>query len=164
MTGGNRATSHEGPRLHFRCAGRLGGPLITITEKSRSAVLALTELAQRGSAGPVPILEVAEARGIPLHFLEQLFAGLRRAGVLQSQRGVKGGYSFRRAPAEVTILDVVETVDGRLAPPGGAGAGEGTESVWSEARAGLAELLSGLTIADMVEREARLQSAPMFHI
>ena len=93
--------------------------LITITEKSRSAVLALAELAERGSAGPVPILEVAEARGIPLHFLEQLFAGLRRAGVLQSQRGVKGGYSFRRPPAEITILEVVETVNGRITPPNG---------------------------------------------
>lgn len=112
----------------------------------------------------MPILEVAEARAIPLHFLEQLFAGLRRAGILQSQRGVKGGYSFRRPPAEVTILEVVETVDGRLTPPGGPGAGEGADSVWGEARAGLADLLSGLTIADMVEREARIQSAPMFHI
>jgi Rrf2 family protein len=138
--------------------------VITITEKSRSAVLALTELAQRGSAAPVPILEVAEARGIPLHFLEQLFAGLRRAGILQSQRGVKGGYSFRRPPTEVTILEVVETVDGRITSPAGSGPPEGADSVWAEARAGLAELLSGLTVADMVEREARFQSAPMFHI
>jgi len=139
--------------------------VITITEKSRSAVLALTELAQRGSSAPVPILEVAEARGIPLHFLEQLFAGLRRAGILQSQRGVKGGYSFRRPPSQISILDVVETVDGRIASsPGGGGSAEGTESVWAEARATLAGLLSGLTIAEMVEREARIQSAPMFHI
>ena len=139
--------------------------MIAITEKSRSAVLALTELAQRGSSAPVPILEVAEARGIPLHFLEQLFAGLRRAGILQSQRGVKGGYSFRRPPAEITILDVVETVDGRIGSPAGAAVTvEGTESVWAEARATLAELLGALTIADMVEREARVQSAPMFHI
>jgi DNA-binding IscR family transcriptional regulator len=64
----------------------------------------------------------------------------------------------------VTVLEVVETVDGRLAPPRGQGAAEGAESVWAEARASLGELLSGLTIADMVEREARLQSAPMFHI
>jgi Rrf2 family transcriptional regulator, cysteine metabolism repressor len=126
-------------------------------------VLALTELAQRGQSGPVPILEVAETRGIPLHFLEQVFAGLRRAGILQSQRGVKGGYSFRRPPAEVTILEVVETVDGRLGPEGD-GAGADRDSIWAEARAGLAELLSSLTIADMVDREARLQSAPMFHI
>lgn len=139
--------------------------MITISEKSRSAVLALTELAQRGSGGPVPILEVAEARSIPLHFLEQLFAGLRRAGILQSQRGVKGGYSFRRPPAEVTILEVVETVDGRLGPQGGSSArAEGTESVWTEARMTLSGLLADLTIAEMVEREARMQSAPMFHI
>ena len=138
--------------------------MITITEKSRSAVLALTELAQRGSAAPVPILEVAEARGSPQHYHEQLFAGLRRAGILQSQRGVKGGYSFRRPPTEVTILEVVETVDGRITSPAGSGPPEGADSVWAEARAGLAELLSGLTVADMVEREARFQSAPMFHI
>ena len=112
----------------------------------------------------MPILEIAEARGIPLHFLEQLFAGLRRAGILQSQRGVKGGYSFRRPPAAVTILEVVETVDGRLTSHGAAGAAEGIESVWAEARASLAEHLSSLTVAEMVEREARIQSAPMFHI
>jgi Rrf2 family transcriptional regulator, cysteine metabolism repressor len=127
-------------------------------------VLALTELAQRGSGGPTPILEVAEARRIPLHFLEQLFAGLRRAGVLQSQRGVKGGYSFQRPPSEVTILEVVETVDGRITSPGGRDEPYGSEMVWAQARAALADLLSGLTIADMVEREARLQDAPMFHI
>ena len=87
--------------------------MITITEKSRSAVLALTELAQRGSAAPVPILEVAEARGIPLHFLEQLFAGLRRAGILQSQRGVKGGYSFRRPSTVSTTSRMVTSVGAR---------------------------------------------------
>jgi Rrf2 family protein len=110
----------------------------------------------------VPILEVAESRGIPLHFLEQLFAGLRRAGILQSQRGVKGGYSFRRPPAEVTVLEVVETVDGRLTPPGVEG--DGADSIWIEARAALAGVLGGITIADVQEREARLRSAPMFHI
>ena len=112
----------------------------------------------------MPILEVAEARGIPLHFLEQLFAGLRRAGVLQSQRGVKGGYSFRRAPSEVSILEVVETVDGRLTAPPAADDARGSGFVWAEARTTLADLLVGLTIADMVEREARAQDAPMFHI
>ena len=158
-------TPPPGRRLNSgSVTGFSGVLLITITEKSRSAVLALTELAQRGGSGPVPILEVAEARGIPLHFLEQIFAGLRRAGVLQSQRGVKGGYSFRRSPVEVSILEVVETVDGRITPPGGEDAAWGSESVWTEAQAALADLLGGLTIADMQEREARIQDAPMFHI
>jgi len=137
--------------------------VITISDKSRAAVGALTELARRGESCPVPILEVAERRGVPLHLLEQLFAGLRRAGVLQSQRGVKGGYSFRRPPAEVTLLEVVETVDGRLV---GAAGDDWTASdaVWEQARVRVCELLGELTIADMVEREERAAQAPMFHI
>jgi len=136
--------------------------VITISEKSRAAVQALTELAARGETAPVPILEIAERRGVPLHLLEQLFAGLRRAGVLQSQRGVKGGYSFRRAPAEVSLLEVVETVDGRLS--GADGPTSGCDQVWDDTRRCVAGLLGELTIADMVERENRLTQAPMFHI
>lgn len=138
--------------------------MISISEKSRSAILALTELAQHGGAGPVPILEIAEARRIPVHVLEQLFASLRRAGILASQRGVKGGYSFRRPPEEVTVLEVVETVDGRLGAPQEGTVPGGCESVWAEARALLGDLLGGLTVSDMAEREARLTRAPMFHI
>lgn len=124
-------------------------------------MLALTELAQRGTTNPVPILEIAEARAIPLHFLEQLFAGLRRAGVLQSQRGVKGGYSFRRPPTQVTVLDVVEIVDGQLAANDERPTGE---DIWEEARAALCQVLAGVTVADIVEREARASTAPMFFI
>src|SRR3712207_8060697 len=51
---------------------------------------------------------------VPVQFLEQLFASLRRAGVLRSQRGVKGGYSFAREPGELTVLEVVELLDGPL--------------------------------------------------
>jgi len=140
--------------------------VITITEKSRCAVLALAELARRGSTTPVPILDIAESRGIPLHFLEQLFAGLRRAGILQSQRGVKGGYSFRRPAADITVLEVVEVVDGRLTTADGATepVATGSESVWAEARQALCAVLEAVTITDIVEREARASDAPMFFI
>jgi Rrf2 family cysteine metabolism transcriptional repressor len=136
--------------------------IIAITDKSRSAIIALTELAQRGDGGPVPIIEISEARDIPLHVLEQLFAALRRAGILASQRGVKGGYSFLRPVAEVTLLDVVETVDGRLVPATASPGGE--ESVWDRARSLLVGLLGELTIADMVDQEERMSDAPMFYI
>ncbi|MFN8110539.1 MAG: Rrf2 family transcriptional regulator [Thermoleophilia bacterium] len=136
--------------------------MITITEKSRAAVRALTELAARADAAPVPILEVSERRGVPLHLLEQLFSGLRRAGVLQSQRGVKGGYSFQRDPAEVTLLEVVEIVDGRLGWT--QDAMSGCDQVWQEAKGRLASLLADLTVADMVDLESRTTRAPMFHI
>lgn len=139
--------------------------MIVITEKSRCAVRALTELARRGECGPVPIQDIATTRDIPLHLLEQLFAGMRRAGILQSQRGVKGGYSFARVPAEVTVLEVVETVDGRLAPLAGEdGDPNGCDGPWIEARARLVDLLADISIAEMAERDARLRDAPMFHI
>ena len=60
----------------------------------------------------MPIGELARRRDIPVQFLEQLFATLRRAGVLKSQRGVKGGYTFARPPGEITVLEVVELLDG----------------------------------------------------
>ena len=62
----------------------------------------------------MPIGELARRRDIPVQFLEQLFATLRRAGVLKSQRGVKGGYTFARAAGEITVLEVVELLDGPL--------------------------------------------------
>ena len=85
---------------------------------------------------------------------------------VSTTRGVKGGYSFRRAPAEGTILAVVETGDGRIPPPAGGNDEplDALDGVWAEARAALAALLGGITIADVQEREARLRSAPMFHI
>ncbi|MFN8173491.1 MAG: Rrf2 family transcriptional regulator [Solirubrobacteraceae bacterium] len=129
--------------------------MISITTKSPYAVRALSELARSG-AGPVPIAELARRRDIPPQFLEQLFATLRRAGVLRSQRGVKGGYSFARPPAEVTVLDVVELLDGPL--------GQDAEGVFADAAAAARDLLGTTTIADVAERDAREAGAAMYHI
>jgi Rrf2 family transcriptional regulator, cysteine metabolism repressor len=86
--------------------------VLSITTKSPYAIKALVELGLSGGDAPVPIGELARRREIPVQVLEQLFATLRRAGVLQSQRGVKGGYRFGRPPGELTVLEVVELLDG----------------------------------------------------
>src|SRR6476646_6778714 len=88
--------------------------MLSITSKSPYALKALTELGRTGGDAPVPIGELAKRRDIPVQFLEQLFATLRRSGILQSQRGVRGGYRFARPPSEVTALEVVELLDGPL--------------------------------------------------
>jgi Rrf2 family protein len=134
--------------------------VLTITTKSPYAVRALAELARTGSAGPVPIGEIARRRDIPVQFLEGLFATLRRAGILQSQRGVKGGYSFARAPEDVTVLDVVEALEGRL----GADAAADTADVWTEAIDALRLKLQAITIAEVAQREARAAGASMYYI
>lgn len=133
--------------------------MLAITSKSPYAVRALAELARTATAGPVPIGEVARRRAIPVQFLEGLFATLRRAGILQSQRGVKGGYLFARPPAEVTVLEVVEALDGTL----GAEAAEAGQ-VWVDAVEALRRQLASVTIADVAEREASAAGASMYYI
>jgi Rrf2 family transcriptional regulator, cysteine metabolism repressor len=133
--------------------------MISITTKSPYAVRALAELARRGDAAPVPIGEIARAREIPVQFLEGLFATLRRAGILQSQRGVKGGYSFARQPSEITVLEIVELLEGEL---GADAAANGP--VWTEAVEAVRTVLSATTIADVSDREAQSSGAPMYYI
>jgi Rrf2 family cysteine metabolism transcriptional repressor len=133
--------------------------VLVITSKSPYAVRALSELARRGDAVPVPIGDLARARDIPVQFLEGLFATLRRAGTLQSQRGVKGGYSFARPPSDVTIMEVVDLLEGEL---GAEAAASGP--VWTEAADAVRNVLAATTIADVAEREARDSAAPMYYI
>src|ERR671939_1388109 len=121
--------------------------MLSITTKSPYALRALAELARIGAEAPVPIGELARRREIPVQFLEQLFAVLRRAGVLRSQRGVKGGYSFARPASEITVLEVVELLDG---PVGG-----GAESIFADAAAAARAVLAQHTLADVAERESR---------
>ena len=130
--------------------------MLSITTKSPYAIRALAELARCGGAGPVPIGELARRRDVPVQFLEQLFAVLRRAGILRSQRGVKGGYAFAREPSSVTVLEVVEMLDGPFGRDG--------EGVLADAAAAARDVMAASSIADVVERESREAGAAMYYI
>ncbi len=130
--------------------------MISITTKSPYALSALVELHRQGTSGPVPIAELARRRQIPVQFLEQLFATLRRAGVLRSQRGVKGGYSLARPAEEVTVLELVELLDGPL--------GSQSSGVFAQAAQAAAAVLSDATVASVAEQELRSAGAAMYHI
>ena len=130
--------------------------MISITTKSPYALQALAELGRSGGDGPVPIGELARRRDIPVQFLEQLFATLRRAGVLKSQRGVKGGYTFARPPSEITVLEVVELLEGPL--------GRDADGIFGDAATAARDVLATATIADIVEREARAAGVAMYYI
>jgi Rrf2 family cysteine metabolism transcriptional repressor len=132
--------------------------LLVITAKSAYAVRALAELARRGSA-PVPIGEIAARRDISPQFLESIFVTLRRGGILQSQRGVKGGYSFARPPETVTLLEVVELLEGEV----GAGAAA-LGPPWSEIAEQVRASLGATTVSDVAQREAQEAGAAMYYI
>ena len=129
-----------------------------ITAKSAYAVRALAELARRGGS-PVPIGDVAARRDISPQFLESLFVTLRRGGILQSQRGVKGGYSLAKPAEQVTVLEVVEMLEGEV----GAGSAE-FGPPWSEITEDVRARLAGTTIADVAQREAQQAGAAMYYI
>jgi Rrf2 family protein len=130
--------------------------MISITSKSPYAVLALAELASSAGDDPVPIAELARRRDVPVQFLEQLFAVLRRAGVISSQRGVKGGYRFAREPSQVSVLEIVELLDGPL--------GRDAQGIFADAADAARRVLAQMSITDVVERERREAGAAMYHI
>jgi Rrf2 family cysteine metabolism transcriptional repressor len=129
--------------------------VLSITTKSPYAIAALAELGRAADDGPVPIGELARRRSIPVQFLEQLFATLRRAGMLRSFRGVKGGYTFAVTPDTITVLAVVELLDGPL--------GSGCTGVFADAADAARSVLAATTIADVIEREAR-EGGVMYYI
>ena len=130
--------------------------MLSITTKSPYAIAALAELVRAGDGGLVPIGELARRREIPVQFLEQLFAALRRAGILRSFRGAKGGYSFGRAPETISVLEVVELLDGPI--------GSGASGVFAEAAEAARTVLASVTIAEVAEREAREGGSAMYYI
>lgn len=82
-----------------------------LSTKGRYAVMAMVELASRGDAKPTTLAEIAERQDISLSYLEQLFAKLRRAGIVRSVRGPGGGYVLAFPPRDTRISDIIIAVD-----------------------------------------------------
>ncbi len=84
--------------------------------KSEYGVRVMVELARRGGVQPVALTEIAEHDHMPLAYLEHLVARLRRAGLIESRRGAHGGYLLARPAEQITMAEVVEALEGRIAP------------------------------------------------
>lgn len=141
-----------------------------MSSKSRYALMALVELdlRTRGSGRPVRLIDLAAERGIPEQYLEQLFAALGRAGLIMGRRGVGGGFTFARRPDEMTVLDVVEALDGPRGPADGDGADlpdlSGAGAVWHAAGDAYKGVLAGTTVSDLADRERHLGNSSDYEI
>jgi Rrf2 family protein len=87
-----------------------------ISRKGKYAIKAALFLARRYGCGPVAVEEISSSEGISRKFLETIMQEMKRAGVLNSQRGKQGGYTLRKSPREITIGKVLRSVGGPLAP------------------------------------------------
>jgi Rrf2 family cysteine metabolism transcriptional repressor len=132
--------------------------MISVTSKSRYAVVAMAELARSGDR-PVPVKELSERRGVPEQYLEQLFSTLRRDGLLDSHRGSKGGYTLARPAEEIKVLEVVQALDGVIGQEADEAGG-----IWEEGVNALRAVFGETTIADIERREAAEAAAGMYFI
>ncbi len=128
-----------------------------VSAKADYAVRAVAELAAAGE-GPVKGEKLADAQDIPLQFLEHILLELKHSGIVRARRGAKGGYWLARPADEVTIADVVRSVEGPIAdvqstPPEAikySGNSEHLRDVWVAVRASLRSVLEEVTLADLV--------------
>ncbi|MES2292175.1 MAG: Rrf2 family transcriptional regulator [Pseudomonadota bacterium] len=150
-----------------------------LSTKGRYAVMAMADLAghapeannqSNAPSKPVALADIAERQDISLSYLEQLFAKLRRGGLVTSVRGPGGGYRLARPSDELRIADIIVAVDEPIAAtrckPNGSqgctktGARCVTHDLWEELGQQIHVFLSSVSLADVVERRVLGRSRP----
>jgi Rrf2 family iron-sulfur cluster assembly transcriptional regulator len=137
-----------------------------LSTKGRYAVMAMADLAGHGAERAVSLAEIAERQQLSLPYLEQLFARLRRRGLVMSVRGPGGGYRLARAADETSIADVVLAVDEPLRATrcGGHGGAGGcmkggvrclTHDLWEETGRRIRDYLASVSLADVLAGRLR---------
>jgi len=134
-----------------------------LSTKGRYAVMAMADLARQGAERAVCLAEISGRQDISLAYLEQLFARLRRAGLVSSVRGPGGGYRLARSAAQTVISDIIIAADEplhatRCGPPGKEGLGcmPGgerclTHGLWEALGREIHDFLAGVTLQDLLD-------------
>ena len=130
-----------------------------LTTKGRYAVTAMLDLAFHGDQGPIPLANIAHRQGISLSYLEQLFARLRRHGLVTSTHGPGGGYRLGRNVSEISIVDVIQAVDERVETTRCGGEkncqdGEAclTHELWEDLSRRIYDFLDAVSLAQVMQR------------
>lgn len=149
--------------------------------KAEYGIRLMVALGRRGGEDPVALATLADAETLPASYLEHLVAKLRAAGLVASQRGAHGGYRLAKPASEIRMLEVVEALEGPIAPMdcftpedesrsrGGrvycsheadGDAACSTKLLWTRVQGGITRALAGTTLAELVEFETRGQTLP----
>lgn len=141
-------------------------------------ILVALDLALQQPDAPVQSKAIAKRQAIPTRFLEHILNAMRRAGLVESQRGAHGGYVLTKAPADVSLAQIVEALDGPLVIPRSSSARGGTAArrapvqqllltgIWEQLLRAEQDLLNRMTLKELVEQYRALnqQTSPMYHI
>ena len=144
--------------------------MLKISQRTEYALRAMIELAQRTGEGLVSAREISEIQHIPLRFLEQQLGSLSKAGLVESFRGAGGGCRLSKEPAQITVADVVDAIEGPFYPmfcldPGDHTCWQdarcGLQELWGEVRVAVRGVFERITLAELASRHRRI-AQPVF--
>jgi Rrf2 family cysteine metabolism transcriptional repressor len=122
-----------------------------LSTKGRYGVILMVDLGMYYGEGPVSLKSVAERQELSEHYLEQLIAPLRNAGLVRSIRGAYGGYVLAKSPQEITVGDIIRVLEGPITivddPE------EELKDLWERVRHAINEVLDSVTLQDLVEKK-----------
>jgi Rrf2 family protein len=136
-----------------------------VSSQVRYAICGVFDLAYNGQGEPLQVRVIGQRQRIPIRYLEQIFQRLRRGGLVEARRGPGGGYRLARSPAEITLRDVVEAMEGPIAAErAGAAAARraaggsspyGPAFLWGPLSAKLGDALAQITLEGLCRDAAR---------
>ncbi len=134
-----------------------------LSTRGRYGTRAVLELARHHGEGPIVLKDIAKNQEIPLQYLEHLISPLIAGGIVRSTRGAKGGVSLAKPPKEITLSEVVQLLEGSIAPaecvndPGVCTRSNScaTREVWSQLKKVMDGVLDSTTLQDLVERQRK---------
>ncbi len=134
-----------------------------VSTRGEYGMRAMVALAHHYGGGPLSIADIARESSVPPAYLEQLIAPLRRAGIVESKRGARGGYILGRPPEEIRVGDVFRVMEGPIAPMECVSEDESeqtcpliggceTRPIWLKLRDSMVDALDSQTLADLIEQ------------
>lgn len=146
--------------------------VVKLSMRSDYGVRAVIDLARRFGEGPVQSAEIAARESIPEAYLEQLLTSLRKAGLVRSSRGPRGGHELARDPSAVAVGDIIAALEGPLLSLDCLGEPDGdrastatvTRELWESVAGAVNHILDTTSVANLVERQRTREQRVMYYI
>lgn len=137
-----------------------------VSTRGRYGLRAMIDLAIYESDGATPLRQISERQGISEQYLEQLFANLRKAGIVRSVRGAHGGYLLNHSPDEITVKDIITALEGPIAPSECVLDEKNcelttdcvTHGFWEDVKIKIDGILDSVSLADLKKKALKLQN------
>ena len=137
-----------------------------ISTKGRYGLTIMMELGAKYGEGPISLKSIAERNQLSEHYLEQLVAPLRNAGLVKSIRGAYGGYILSKEPSEITSGDIIRILEGPISPVDFTEEDDPAKrNLWLRIRDSIAEVLDSTTLENLITyKEEETKDSYMFYI